>query len=87
MQQHTLKLLRGCAPCMYDPCRALDIKVTELSKEFGGSEDVLAQLLHSLAGARAAQLGHSRQDYEGSWTCTNMGTQTGLHCKGQAAVP
>jgi len=61
---------------LYDPCRALDIKVTELSKDFGGSEDVPAQLLHSLAGARAAQLGHSRQDYEG--TCTNTRTSTGL---------
>jgi hypothetical protein len=33
--------------------RALDIRVRELSQEFGGSDDVPAQLLHSLAGVCA----------------------------------
>jgi hypothetical protein len=35
---------------MYDACRALDINISELRQDFGGSDDVPAQLLHSLAG-------------------------------------
>lgn len=35
---------------MYDAHRALDIKISELRQDFGGSDDVPAQLLHSLAG-------------------------------------
>lgn len=31
--------------------RALDIRIKELGQDFGGSDDVPAQLLHSLAGA------------------------------------
>jgi hypothetical protein len=39
------------AACCFD--RALDIRIRELSQEFGGSDDVPAQLLHSLAGVCA----------------------------------
>lgn len=35
---------------MHDVYRALDIKINELRQDFGGSDDVPAQLLHSLAG-------------------------------------
>jgi hypothetical protein len=35
------------------PCRLLEIRISELSEEFGGSSDVPAQLLHSLAGGQS----------------------------------
>jgi hypothetical protein len=38
------------AESVYGVHRALDIKISKLGQDFGGSDDVPAQLLHSLAG-------------------------------------
>jgi hypothetical protein len=51
----------GCAQHIDSAClsgvllqfRMLEIRISELSEEFGGSSDVPAQLLHSLAGRQS----------------------------------